>query len=117
MRSQLAYFRRTFAPAVALMQLGNRVVLFGRDLQAALAVAPWLARWVDAIAEQRRGVGAGLSWPLSHIRGIGRTLRAAGLPYAFVGEEGHLTGGMKRRVLRYLFLGTPLSIHQPPLGR
>jgi RNA-directed DNA polymerase len=105
LRSQLAYFRRAFPPAVALVQLGNRVALFGADLQATLARAPWLARWGDARPEQRPGVGAGLSWPLAHIKGLGRSLRHAGVAYAFVGEEGHLPGGMKRRVLRYLFLG------------
>jgi hypothetical protein len=110
LRSQLAYFRRAFPPAVPLVQLGDRVALFGADLQTALAQAPWLARWGEALPEQRRGVGTGLSWPLSHIKGLGRSLRAAGLLYAFVGEEGHLRGGMKRRVLRYLFVGAvPLT--------
>jgi hypothetical protein len=62
---------------------------------------PWLTRWGDVLPERRRG----LSWPVTHIKGLGRSLRAVGQPYVFVAEEGQLAGGMKRRVLRYLFLG------------
>jgi hypothetical protein len=105
LRSQVAYFRRAFHPALPLVQLGNRVALFEPDLAVALAGAPWLARWRAARAEARAGLGPGLSWPLSHLKGLGRSLRQAGQPYAYIAEEGYLAGGMKRRVLRFLFTG------------
>ncbi len=112
LRSQLAWFRRTFHPGVALVQLGNRLALFGAGRQAALAQAPWLARWGDVLPEQRPGV----AWPLSHIKGIGPTLRGAGRPYAFVVEKGHLPWGMKRRVLRDLFTRGMAGNRRSPQG-
>lgn len=98
-----------WSSALALIQIGNRVALFEPDLRLALAGSPWLARWRSARAETRPGLGPGLSWPLAAIKGLGRSLRAAGLAYAFVAEEGYLRGGMKRRVLRFLFTGGPES--------
>jgi len=44
---------------------------------------------------------------LDAIKGLGRSLRAAGLAYAFVAEEGYLRSGMKRRVRRFLY--SPLT--------
>jgi hypothetical protein len=105
LRSPVVYFRRAFHPALPLVQLGNRVALFEPYLAVALAAAPWFARWRLARAEARAGLGPGLSWPLSHLKGLGRSLRGAGQAYAFVAEEGYLAGGMKRRVLRFLFTG------------
>jgi RNA-directed DNA polymerase len=105
LRSQVAYFREAFQPALVLVQLGNRVALFQDDLAAALMAAPWIARWSQTRAETRNGLGDGRSWPLSHLKGLGRSLRNAGKPYVFVAEEGLLRGGMKRRVLRYLCVG------------
>lgn len=117
LRSQLAYFRRAFAPAIAVLQLGNRVALFGADLAGALAKHPWIKDWPATRVEDRRGVGSGLSWPLFHLKGLGRALRAAAQPYAFVGEEGYLPGGMKRRVLRFLFVGVaPAAPMGPAFG-
>jgi len=107
LRSQVQYFRHQFPPALVLVQVGNRVALFGPDLRQALAACPWLARWRGAQVETRGGLGQGLSWPLDVIQGLGRSLRAAGLAYAFVAEEGYLRGGMKRRVLRFLY--SPLA--------
>ena len=89
------------------MQIGNRVALFEPDLCLALAPCPWLARWRGIQVETRSGLGPGRSWPLDAIKGLGRSLRAAGLAYAFVAEEGYLRGGMKRRVLRFLY--SPLA--------
>jgi hypothetical protein len=107
LRSQVQYFRHQFPPALVLVQVGNRVALFGPDLRQALAACPWLARWRDVQVETRGGLGQGLSWSLAAIQGLGRSLRAAGLAYAFVAEEGYLRGGMKRRVLRFLY--SPLA--------
>ncbi len=87
------------------IQLGNRLALFGEDLERALESAPWIGRWRQGRAEWRRGLGGGRSWPLGHLKGLGRSLRRAGRPYCFIGEEGYLPGGMKRRTLRYLFAG------------
>lgn len=103
LRSQWAYFSAAYTPALPLIQLGNRVALFGVALERALLLAPWLARWRAGRAESRRGLPPGRSWPLSHLKGLGRSLRAARQPYIFVAEDGYLPGGMKRRVLRFLF--------------
>jgi RNA-directed DNA polymerase len=107
LRSQVQYFRHQFPPALVLVQIGNRVALFEPDLGLALGACPWLARWRGAQVEARIGLGPGRSWPLTAIKGLGRSLRAAGLAYAFVAEEGYLRGGMKRRVLRFLY--SPLA--------
>lgn len=109
LRSQWCYFRRAFPPALALLQLGNRVALFDPDLERALWHAPWIGRWRQGCEEQRRGLPPGRSWPLSHLKGLGRSLRAQHVAYAYVAEEGYLPGGMKRRVLRYLFLPDSVS--------
>jgi hypothetical protein len=102
LRSQLAYFRRAFAPALPLVQLGNRVALFEPDLGRAMAAAPWIGRWRCARPDLRIGLGTGLSWPLTALKGLGRSLRQGDCAYAFVAEDGYLPGGMKRRVLRHL---------------
>jgi hypothetical protein len=107
LRSQVQYFRHQFPPALVLVQIGNRMALFEPDLSLALAPCPWLARWRGAQVETRCGLGQGLSWPLDAIQGLGRSLHAAGLAYAFVAEEGFLRGGMKRRVPRFLY--SPLA--------
>jgi hypothetical protein len=71
-----------------------------------MGAAPWIERWSQGGPETRKGLGEGRSWPLSHLKGLGRSLRKADQAYAFVAEEGLLPGGMKRRVLRYLFFGS-----------
>ena len=109
LRSQVVYFRRAFQPALILVQLGIRVTLFGEDLACALAAAPWIGRWRQSVFDTRNGLGTGRTWPLSHLKGLGKSLRRAGLCYGFVAEEGYLPGGMKRRVLRYLFIGSSSS--------
>ncbi|WP_295401490.1 reverse transcriptase domain-containing protein [uncultured Thiocystis sp.] len=116
LRSQVAYFRQAFEPALVLVQLGNRVAAFEADLRQALAVAPWLERWSQMRAETRHGLGEGRSWPLSHLKGLGQSLRRAGQPYCFIAEEGWLPGGMKRRVLRYLFVGPNAPLLLGPAG-
>ena len=68
-----------------------------------MARAPWIGRWRTSCEEQRPGLPTGRSWPLSCLKELGRSLRAAPLAYAYIAEEGYLRGGMKRRVLRYLF--------------
>ncbi|NEX16737.1 MAG: hypothetical protein C1943_08935 [Halochromatium sp.] len=121
LRSQVDWFRQSFAadlrpdaaaPLITAVQLGSRVALFGGDAKRTQQSLPWAWRWRSTRHEQRQGLGEGVSWPLSHLKGLGRGLRKAGLPYLFVAEEGYLPGGMKRRVLRYLFLG---SDHDPLL--
>jgi len=117
LRSQVTYFRQAFMPCLLLVQLGNRVALFEQDLRMALAAAPWIERWSQGRPETRKGLSEGRSWPLSHLKGLGKSLRQADKPYLFVAEEGLLPGGMKRRVLRYLFLGTSgRLLGQPVLG-
>lgn len=96
------YFRRAFAPALPLVQVGNRVALFEPDLGLALAAVPWIGRWRCACRDLRTGLGPGLSWPLTALKGLGRSLRHGGCADAFVAVEGYLPGGMKRRVLRHL---------------
>ncbi len=113
-RSQVVYFRRAFHSALPLVQIGNRVALFEPDLARALGSAPWLARWRSVQVEVHHGLGEGRSWPLCQVKGLGRSLRGAGQAYAYIAEEGYLAGGMKRRVLRYLFTGTALG--QPQSG-
>ncbi len=66
---------------------------------------PEAERWRTTRGEVRAGLDDGCSWPLSHLKGLGRGLRRAGQPYLFAAEEGYLPGGMKRRVLRYLYVG------------
>lgn len=119
LRSQVQYFRHQFPPALVLVQIGNRVALFEPDLRRALAPCPWLARWRGAQVETRPSLGPGQSWPLDAIKGLGRSLRAAGLAYAFVAEEGYLRGGMKRRVLRFHYspLATGSETLQENTGR
>jgi len=48
--------------------------LFEPDLAVALAGAPWLGRWRAARVEPRAGLAPGLSWPLSQLKGLGRSL-------------------------------------------
>jgi len=119
LRSQVAWFRKAFTAGlwssatprlIIAVQLGNRVALFGQDAEAAQGAAPWAWRWREMRCEARAGLGAGVSWPLSHLKGLGRGLRRAGQPYLFAAEEGFLPGGMKRRVLRYLFVGTGTAL-------
>ena len=115
LRSQVDWFRQSFAadlqpnatsrPLITAVQLGNRVSLFGDDAERARQRLPWAWRWRATRHEQRQGLGEGVSWPLSHLKGLGCGLRQAGLPYLFCAEEGYLPGGMKRRVLRYLHIG------------
>lgn len=45
-----------------------------------------------------------------------RALRRVEQPYGFIAEEGHLPGGMKRRVLRYLYLGPDGGLLRPAAG-
>lgn len=115
LRSQVDWFRQSFAadlplnatapPLITAVQLGNRVALFGDDAERTQQRLPWAWRWRSMRHEQRQGLGEGVSWPLTHLKGLGRGLRHAGLPYLFVAEEGYLPGGMKRRVLRDLHIG------------
>lgn len=121
LRSQVAWFRRSMArcappgapPVLTAVQLGNRVALFGDDAERARAAIPWAWRWPQTRVEARNGLGEGVSWPLSHLKGLGRGLRRAQRPYLFVAEEGHLPGGMKRRVLRYLYVGPAGGLLRP----
>ena len=68
-----------YPPALVLAQIGNRVALFAPDLSLALAPCTWLARWRGTQVETRHGLGPGRSWPLDAIKGLGRSLRTAGL--------------------------------------
>ena len=106
LRAQVGWFRRACRPAIPLVQIGNRIALFEPDLGLALTRAPWLGRWRGARPEPRPGLPPGLSWPVTCIKGLGRSLRQAEQAYALIAEEGYLPGGIKRRVLRYLFIGT-----------
>jgi hypothetical protein len=113
LRAQVDWFRCDLRPAIPLVQIGNRVALFEPELGLALARAPWLGRWRSVRPEARPGLTPGLSWPVSCIKGLGRSLRQAGQSYAFIAEEGYRRGGIKRRVLRYLFIGpTTATRHQ-----
>jgi hypothetical protein len=94
-------------------QIGNRFALFGPELERALVVAPWFKQWRAGRDEQQPGFPPGRSWPLSHIKGLGRSLRAKSVPYAYIAEEGYLPGGLKRRALRYLFQLASLTLTHP----
>ncbi|TQE98082.1 MAG: hypothetical protein FKY71_15705 [Spiribacter salinus] len=60
----------------------------------------------------RRPFAATLSLPLGRLRGLRRHLRRQGVPHLFVAEEGHLPGGLKRRVVRLAWwpYQTPLPL-------
>lgn len=90
--------RRQFRPGLVLMQVGRCWELHGGD-QAGLPAA--LLRRGQPL--ERPGLGTGWSWPLRLGPALERYWRAQGQGYAVVAEEGHLPGGLKRRLLRRLY--------------
>jgi hypothetical protein len=90
--------RRRFRPGLVLMQVGRCWELHGGD-QAGLPAA--LLRRGQPV--KRPGLGAGWSFPLRVGPALEGFWRAQGQGYAVVAEEGHLPGGLKRRLLRRLY--------------
>ena len=95
LRGQWRWFAEQWPDAVVLLQTGHRFEVYDRQAQA-------LARWLNAPLDlvPRCPFSTTLSWPLKALRGLRCDLRRAGVAHLFVAEEGHLPGGLKRRVLR-----------------
>ncbi|NCA71257.1 MAG: four helix bundle protein [Sphingobacteriia bacterium] len=83
--------------AMRVCQLILRAVNKGDDQ---LARVSWV---VDAVDDLKLQIQLGKALQL--FQGLGQSLRRAGRSYCFVAEAGHLPGGMKRRVMRDLFVG------------
>ena len=95
LRGQWRWFAEQWPDAVVLLQTGHRFEVYDRQAQA-------LARWLNAPLDlvPRCPFSATLSRPLKALRGLRSHLRREGIAHLFVAEEGHLAGGLKRRVLR-----------------
>lgn len=107
MRGQWRYFKKRFAPACVLMQVGHRVEMYGTDARR-------LAQWPNHGGTVVAKIGwsqdeAGLSWPLARCRGLLQRLSQAGLAWVYVDEQGWLKGGLKQRALRRLHWAPQLS--------
>jgi len=105
MRGQWRYFRKQFANACVLMQVGNRVELYGAD---ARCMAQWPGHGGTPVARPGWAADeAGLSWPLARRDALLQWLTRQGLAWVEVEERGWLkSGGLKQRALRRLHLPT-----------
>ena len=107
MRGQWRYFKKRFAPACVLMQVGNRVEMYGTD---ARRLAQWPNHGGSAVAKIGWAPAeAGLAWPMALVRGLLQRLTQAGLAWVYVDEQGWLKGGLKQRALRRLHWAPQLS--------
>ena len=107
LRGQWRWFVRQWPQALVLVQTGHRFELYDRQAQV---LAQSLGAPLDSVP--RRPFAATLSLPLERLRGLRRHLRRQGVPHLFVAEEGHLPGGLKRRVVRLAWwpYQTPLPL-------
>jgi len=100
LRSQWRHFKQRHPDTVIRMQVGNRIERYNADAnppnQGAYRHAPNLAA-------ARPLFDHTASLPIKQLDNPGKALRKAGLAHAFIAEEGYLRGGMKRRVLRWLW--------------
>lgn len=94
--SQWRYFARRYPGHVVLIQVGNRLETYGD-------MARWMVDHVGARPVTRVGLGTGSAWPVARGAWLRRRLRRQCLPYCQVVEDGYLPGGLKRRVLRWLY--------------
>ena len=97
LRSQWHYFKQMHPTMVCLMQVGNRVELYGRDAQ-------YLATLLGGgVTTERHGFEQAFSVPFHRLAGARQLLHYHSTPHLLVVEEGYLRGGMKRRVLAWLW--------------
>ena len=99
LQGQWRYFKRCFRGAVILFQIGRNVAVCERDAEQ---IEPWFVR--QALRVIRPGFVAVLEWPLAKLAAMRARLRRRAVPHVFVAEEGYLRGGLKRRVLRLVWL-------------
>jgi len=93
--------------ACVLLQVGNRVELYGAD---ARHVAQWTQH--GGLAVERPGWTAdeaGLSWPLARLDALLQRLTRHGLAWVYVDEQGWLKGRLKQRALRRLYVLAPTA--------
>lgn len=109
MRGQWRYFRKRFAPACVLMQVGRQVELYGAD---ARCVAQWPCHGGTPVARPGWSADeAGLSWPLARRDALLQRLTQQGLAWVYVDEQGWLkSGGLKQRALRRLHWPAQMSL-------
>ena len=99
LRSQWRWFKQQRPDDVVLVQRGNVFEAYGED-------AKRLNRLLNLPFSTRERIGGrgyeneALSLSLGKLNPFRRRLRAVGIAYCFIAEEGYLKGGMKRRVLR-----------------
>jgi RNA-directed DNA polymerase len=94
--SQWRYFSRRYPDHVVLLQVGNRLETYG-------AQCARLPRGLTKQAVVRPKLGAGYAWPIARGAALRKILRRHQIPFCQVVEDGYLRGGMKRRVLRWVY--------------
>ncbi|MFW2133992.1 RNA-directed DNA polymerase [Ectothiorhodospira haloalkaliphila] len=110
LRGQWRWFIRQWPGALVLVQTGHRFEVYNHQAED---IAQRLHTPLDTVP--RRAFASTLSRPLKHLKGLRRHLRRQGVPHLFVAEEGHLPGGLKRRVLRLAWW--PCQPPLPPWGK
>jgi len=106
-RSQWQWFHKKFRVSIQLIQLGRMVACIACDVhKLPRAVFRMMRKGKPCIGFDDLYLA-----PLSALKNIRLQLRDAHLAHIFVAEEGYLRGGMKRRVLRLLWLPENMPLH------
>jgi hypothetical protein len=103
LHGQWRYFRRRFPQACVLMQVGNRVEMYGSDAQH---VRHWNGRGAVPVVRVGWAGQAGVSWRWQQREALLRDLTQRGLAWVDVAQRGWTRAGKKQRVLRSVHLST-----------
>lgn len=100
---QWRYFRRCFPQACVLMQVGNRVEMYGGDAQH---MRHWQGHGAAPVLRVGWAGQAGLSLRWQQREALLRDLTQRGLAWVYVAQRGWRHAGLKQRVLRSVHLST-----------